>query len=194
MLIGFKNGVYDLERMCFRKGTPDDLISMTTGYDYKEYTNQAPEVIAVEKYFSQVQRGDDVRTYVLRLISSFLDGRVKDQKFVLWTGHGCHAIDSEILMHDGTIKKIQDIKIKDNVMGPDKRPRRVVATYTGTANMYTIHVNDTVNTKYTVTPNHRIAVRSHFRPSTYTSFDDIYNVTLHWVNYHILTPDGPVEL
>ncbi len=194
MLIGFKNGVYDLEKMCFRKGTPDDLISMTTGYDYKEYSMDSPEVKKVEKYFAQIQRQEDVRTYVLRLIASFLDGRVKDQKFVLWTGHGCHAKDQEILMYDGSKKKIQDIKIKDNVMGPDGRPRRVVATYNGEANMYTIHVEDKDNTKFTITPNHRLALRSHFKPIIDTSYDDIYDVTLYWVTYHLMTDDGPVKL
>lgn len=194
MLIGFKNGVYDLEKMCFRKGTPDDLISMTTGYDYKEYDFSSPEVRKVEKYFAQVQREEDIRSYVLRLISSFLDGRVKDQKFILWTGHGCHKKDEEILMYDGSLKKIQDIQLKENVMGPDKRPRRVVATYTGTSEMFTVNVNDKMKTKFTITPDHRIALRCHFKPSIHTSYDEIYNVTLYWTTHHEMTLDGPVKI
>lgn len=39
---------------------------------------------------------------------------------------GCHAIDSEILMFDGTIKKVQDIKVGDFLMGPDSKPRTVL--------------------------------------------------------------------
>lgn len=194
MLLGFKNGVYDLERMCFRKGTPDDLISMTTGYDYKMYSYDSPEIKKVEKYFAQVQRQEDVRTYVLRLIASFLDGRVKDQKFILWTGHGCHAKNEEILMYDKTTKKIQDIKIRDNVMGPDKRPRRVIATYTGIAHMYTVNVEDVKKTRFRITPNHRLALRCHFKPTITKSYDDIYNVDIYWVNYHELTNDGPVKI
>ena len=194
LLLGFKNGVYDLGEMRFRNGTPDDLISMNTGYDYKEYDANSPEVKKVEKYFSQVQRDEDVRNYVLRLISSFLDGRVKDQKFILWTGHGCHAKGEEILMYDGTTKQIQDIKLKDNVLGPDGRPRRVIATYTGKSAMYTVHVEDKKSTKFKITSDHRLALRNHFKPFVYETYDNIYEVKLFWVCYHILTSSGPVKM
>jgi hypothetical protein len=33
-LFAFNNGVYDFEKMCFRKIKPEDLITMSTGYDY----------------------------------------------------------------------------------------------------------------------------------------------------------------
>lgn len=194
LLIGFDNGVYDLERNCFRQGTPDDLISMTCGYDYKEYDMKSPEVKKIENFFSQVMREDDMRGYILRLISSFLDGRIKDQKFVLWTGHGCHEKDELIRMHDGSTKKIQDIKLKDSVLGSDGRERRVTVLYNGNSKMYRIEVNDDKNTNFTITYNHKLALRSHFIPSITSTYDDIYNVTLYWVIYHEMTHDGPIKM
>lgn len=39
---------------------------------------------------------------------------------------GCHAKDTEILMHNGSIKKIQDVIVGDKLMGPDSKPREVL--------------------------------------------------------------------
>lgn len=39
--------------------------------------------------------------------------------------HGCHAKDTPILMYDGSIKKVQDVKVGDVLMGDDSTPRNV---------------------------------------------------------------------
>lgn len=39
--------------------------------------------------------------------------------------HGCHARDTPILMYDGSIKKVQDVKVGDMLMGDDSTPRNV---------------------------------------------------------------------
>jgi len=166
---------------------------MTVGYNYKDYNMSDDIIQKIEKYFSQIQRQEDTRGYVLRLISSFLDGRVKDQKFVLWTGTGCHAKDTEIVMFDKSIKKIQDIQLKDEVLGPDDRPRRVVALYDGENEMLTVNVNDENKTSFTTTPDHRLALRCHMKPEIAKTYDDIYGVDIYWVNYHMMTKDGPVK-
>lgn len=43
-----------------------------------------------------------------------------------------------VLMYDGSIKVIEDIKIGDLLMGPDSTPRKVMALGTGIENMYDI--------------------------------------------------------
>ena len=90
-LIGFDNGVYDLQLKQFRNGTPDDFIKMSTGYDYKLYDLKHPTVIKITEYFSKVQRDVKMREYTLRFISSCLDGSTKDQKFFIWTGTGANG-------------------------------------------------------------------------------------------------------
>jgi len=41
-------------------------------------------------------------------------------------------------MADGSIRKIEDIKIGEYVMGPDGNPRKVLDRHTGVDNMYRI--------------------------------------------------------
>lgn len=87
-LIGFENGIYDLKMKCFREGTPDDMVSFSTGYDYVEYSEDHEYVKGVYGFFEKTQRAEDMREYILTLISSYLDGNNKNQKFIIWTGGG----------------------------------------------------------------------------------------------------------
>lgn len=48
---------------------------------------------------------------------------------------GCHAKGHGILMHDGSIKAVEDIIIGDLLMGPDSLPRTVLALARGRQEM-----------------------------------------------------------
>lgn len=48
---------------------------------------------------------------------------------------GCHAKGHPILMHDGSIKKVEDVIVGDFLMGVDSRPRRVLALARGRQEM-----------------------------------------------------------
>ena len=137
-LIGFDNGVYDLKEGTFRAGTPDDYVSLTTGYTYKEYSENHPHIVGIKDFFSKVQTENDMREYILTLLSSYLDGNTKREQFVLWTGTGCHAPGTKIMMYDGSLKNVEDIRIKDKLMGNDNTPRKVKHLYQGTDEMYKI--------------------------------------------------------
>jgi DNA polymerase III delta prime subunit len=50
----------------------------------------------------------------------------------------CHAIDTPILMYDGSIKMVQDILVGEQLMGDDSKPRNVLSLGTGKDTMYTI--------------------------------------------------------
>lgn len=50
----------------------------------------------------------------------------------------CLALGTKILMFDGSIKKIEDIKVGEQVMGPDSKPRNVISKCSGIDNMYEI--------------------------------------------------------
>ena len=94
-LIGFENGVYDLKVNNgigeFRKGRPNDWISLSTGYKWKEYNLEHHKVQELIEYFSQVQTDKDMRDYLLTLLASYLDGYTKLQQFIIWTGSGSNG-------------------------------------------------------------------------------------------------------
>lgn len=59
---------------------------------------------------------------------------------------------TEVVMYDGSLKKIEDIKVGDQVMGPDSIPRTVLETHVCEDDSYYIHqkhgLDYTVNSKH----------------------------------------------
>lgn len=62
-LIGFNNGVYDLELNEFRSGKPSDYISKTVGYDYMTCENNNRYIDDINSYLNQFS--EDERHYLL---------------------------------------------------------------------------------------------------------------------------------
>jgi len=59
------------------------------------------------------------------------------------TGVGkCHGKGTKILMFDGSIKNVEDIKIGDKLMGDDSTPRNVLSTTSGIDKMYSVIPHD----------------------------------------------------
>ena len=50
----------------------------------------------------------------------------------------CLGINTPILMHDGTIKKVQHVMVGDKLMGDDSSPREVLSLARGREKMYKI--------------------------------------------------------
>jgi len=57
--------------------------------------------------------------------------RTRDDNPCIVLPTGCHAKDHPILMYDGTVRKVQDVRAGDLVMGADSTPRRVLALARG---------------------------------------------------------------
>ena len=114
-LLGFDNGVMDLENMVFRKGQPDDFITISTKYSipvnvskpiefselYDNIINDSNNQFVsdlmdfIKKVLPDRKSNDTndftdsrVREYVLRFLSSCLSGEVREEKFYFWTGTG----------------------------------------------------------------------------------------------------------
>lgn len=68
--------------------------------------------------------------------------------------HGkCEAVGTEVRMYDGTIKKVEDLKIGDLLMGVDSRPRKVLQLHRGfDDNMY--RIDQSKGDSYTVNSKH----------------------------------------
>jgi len=137
-LIGFENGVYDLRMHEFRDGLPDDYISFSTGRYYAPYNPLSEDALDLTAYLSQVFTNENVRKYMMDLLAVIIDGSIRQEKFYVFTGSGCHAIDTEILMYDGTKRLVQDVVAGDLLMGDDSTPRTVSKLFRGTDVMYEI--------------------------------------------------------
>ena len=87
-LLGFENGVYDLLTGKFRKGIPEDNISMTTKIEYHDFGWFHERVEQVMEFIDQILPVLEVREYVLTILGSFLNGENPNERFHIWTGTG----------------------------------------------------------------------------------------------------------
>lgn len=91
--------------------------------------------------------------------------RMKDGRFVYrlvvfcWQrGDGkCHGKGTEILMYDGTVKKVEDVKIGDKLMGDDNTPRKVLSLARGKEELFEVVPNR--GEPFAVTGDHKLTLK-----------------------------------
>ncbi len=101
-------------------------------------------------------------TNIAKIIVDILSQK---QSVFLTSGAGCGkclGIDTPILMHDGTIKMVQDIIKGDVLMGDDSTPRNVLSTTSGAEQMY--RVIPVKGDSYTVNESHIISLVTSYSP------------------------------
>lgn len=135
-LLGFNNGVYDLQKGELRDGRPDDYMEMSTEIDKIDFDETSDHWRELKLFINTVFFEEDVRIYFLTYFSSCLQGHNAEEKFRIWTGIGCHALDTEIKMYDKSTKKVQDIIVGDKLMGDDLTERNVLDLKRGFGDMY----------------------------------------------------------
>jgi type IV secretory pathway VirB4 component len=69
----------------------------------------------------------------------------------------CHAPGTEILMYDGSLKKIEDILVGDHVMGPDSQRRCVLELHQGSSEM--VEIIPIKGEPFVVTLNHILSLQ-----------------------------------
>lgn len=83
-LVGFNNGVYDLQKFEFRDGKPDDFITMSTGYNYTpNYSNQKQNLV---NFLKSIQPKKKEREYMLTHLGLCLIGLNSRKLFTILTG------------------------------------------------------------------------------------------------------------
>jgi P4 family phage/plasmid primase-like protien len=87
-LLGFKNGVLDLDMMEFREGRPTDYITLTTDYEYREVGDRDEEMRLIDDYLLRVFPNEELRNYFLDHVCSCLRGGNVNKKVVVWSGVG----------------------------------------------------------------------------------------------------------
>jgi len=97
------------------------------------------------------------RTILEDLFSTSSDGSQLYNHAVFISGMRCLGLGTKVLMYDGTLKKIEDIVIGDQVMGPDSSPRIVLELSNGESELFKIkqsHAND-----YIINENHILSLK-----------------------------------
>jgi P4 family phage/plasmid primase-like protien len=91
-LIGFKNGVYDLDSDIFRDGDYDDLLTFTTGYDYIEEDNDDIQN-ELERFMDSITPNKDVKEFIFNMIAYSLHGnkRFHDANLAFFCGTGANG-------------------------------------------------------------------------------------------------------
>ena len=77
---------------------------------------------------------------------------------VLSTGAGkCHGKDTPIMMFDGAVKMVQDVKVGDFLMGPDSKPREVLTLARGREELF--KVTPVKGDSYVVNKSHILSLK-----------------------------------
>ena len=69
---------------------------------------------------------------------SFFNDKKKKHNAIMVLPTGCHAKGSKILMYDGSIKYVEDVKVGDELVGDDGKKRIVLELHRGVDRLYEI--------------------------------------------------------
>jgi superfamily II DNA or RNA helicase len=126
----------------------------------------------------------DLRDYQKNIVSTYLNSTKYDFEnkspvglLEIPCGRGkCLGKDTPILMYDSTIKKVQNVKVGDKIMGDDSTPRIVKTLARGRETMYKIHTD---SGHYIVNESHILSLK--------TSNNDVVDISLmdYLSNNHI---------
>lgn len=94
-LIGFTNGVFDFKTNEFRKGRPDDYVSMSTRIKYQpikpKSSTQQKIKEEIEDFMNKIFPDAELRQYMYEHLASVLIGTNKNQTFNIYNGSGCNG-------------------------------------------------------------------------------------------------------
>ncbi len=88
-LIGFENGVIDINTKQFRKGEPEDYISVTTGYKF--YFENSDKIERCHNIIKSLWKNDEQTTYFIKKIAYTLTGNKTKQEVNIHTGLGSNG-------------------------------------------------------------------------------------------------------
>jgi len=123
-LLGFKNLVYDMEIESFREYRYNDYVSITTGYDWREPTEE--EIKTMEKLIISIMPIEEERNRYLQVLTTILEGR-SPEKIIFFNGKGGNGkgmIDDLLLLALGNYGLIGNntllFKISKSGSNPEK--------------------------------------------------------------------------
>ncbi|ARF12660.1 phosphoenolpyruvate carboxykinase, partial [Klosneuvirus KNV1] len=147
-----------------RKDIIDDKLKDTlVGIDF----TSMEMVIYGTKYAGEMKKGILTLFMYLAPIKNQLclhsSANVKDNNLCLFFGLSgtgkCLGKDTPVLMYDGTIKMVQDIKVGEKIMGDDSTPRNILSTCQGQEQLY--EISNRKGTNYVVNESHILSLKAH---------------------------------
>ena len=101
-LIGWENGVFDLETQQFRDGAPEDYITMSTHHAYVSPTAPSYATTAkdVRSFMEKLHVCPHLRKYCLDSLSVMLSGVISFEHMHCWTGTGSNGKSRMIKLLD----------------------------------------------------------------------------------------------
>ena len=88
-ITGFRNGVVEClaDKAVFRSGKPEDYVTFQSRTIYNKRMHwKHPKVLEVMKWFRQLYPSEGLRNYVVKIYSSFLQGKNLDKKLYVFSG------------------------------------------------------------------------------------------------------------
>ena len=160
---------------------------------------ESTEKIYIPRYFGykkfgscniKIEDGEDIdlsfkgslRDYQKNIVNKFIKHITKNS-FIggglidVPCGFGkCHSKNTPIIMYDGSIKMVQDIKVGDQLMGDNSTPRNVLSLARGREIMYDIIPNK--GDKYTVNESHILSLKCKTNHSKKYKKGEIYDISI----------------
>jgi len=90
LLLGFKNGIFELSTHVFREGRPTDYLQNHAPVNYREFEGTEECVLNMLHFFKQVFTDDDLRQYFFDIMSDSLVSNVRKHVYI-WSGQGDNA-------------------------------------------------------------------------------------------------------
>ena len=105
-----------------------------------------------------------------KVTAKFKEYKLTPSRGILAHGEpGCHAAGTEVIMFDGSLKKVEDIKFGDKLMGPDSTVRNVLRPIKGREQM--VKINPVKGDSFVCNINHILSLRK-------TGTNNILNITV----------------
>lgn len=87
----------------------------------------------------------------------------------------CHAKGTKIVMFNGLLKNVEDLRVGDVLMGIDSRPRKVLKTRVGREKMYKI-IPNRGGEPFIVNKNHKLSLK--FKRSGHSRNNEVVNMSV----------------
>ena len=142
---------------------------------YRENKNKIyiPRFFGIERYglpdVSEIEDGMSIDVSFTKSLRDYQENIINTYVNHVSSGSGggilevpcgkgkCLGIDTPILMYDGSIEMVQNIKVGDVIMGDDSKPRNVMSLARGREEMYKISCRKG-NTQYIVNKSHILSL------------------------------------